>query len=180
MMRTFAALPIPQAITEDLIRPVTQLSGSQPRWVDATTAHLTLAFLGSISNDDVPTVVRALAEVRQEPFDMQLAKANAFPSRKSPRVVVVEPSDSQELLQLFDAVQSALADWLPPDRRKYRPHVTLGRCKRRLEIDTASIVETIDLLLPCTVAVTEFVLYKSRTESDRAYYDIIKSFGLRY
>lgn len=178
MIRTFAALPIPSEVARDLIRPAVEVSGRHPRWIDGNTAHLTLAFLGSLSHDDVTNVASALAEIRQAPFDMQLAKADAFPSRKSPKVVVVEPSDSDELRQLYDAVRSSLAEWLPRHRRTYRPHVTLARCKRRSNSHTTKIVQTIDGLLPRSVAVTEFVLYRSRTEPDRAYYDVIQSFEL--
>ncbi len=178
MIRTFAALPIPRDIADDLILPASQLSGDQPRWIDAAAAHLTIAFLGSLSNDDITEVVRTLAEVRQGPFDMQLVRADAFPSRNSPRVIVVEPSHTHELRRLYHEVRSSLAGFLPSGRRTYRPHVTLARCNRRSSIDTSNIVQSINLLLPRTVVVNEFVLYKSRTEPDRAYYDIITTFDL--
>ncbi|MBT8398864.1 MAG: RNA 2',3'-cyclic phosphodiesterase [Rhodothermia bacterium] len=178
MIRAFAALPIPPDIAIDLIGPASQLPGDQPRWVDPATAHLTLVFLGSLTDDDVAEVGRSLTEVRQGPFDMQLATADAFPSRKSPRVVVVEPTPASELRRLYEAVCSSLAGWLPPDRRAYRPHVTLARTKGRRDIHTSNIIRTIETLLPRTIPVSEFVLYRSRTEPDRAYYDIIKTFRL--
>ncbi len=178
MQRTFAALSVPREIADTLIGQASRLGGDQPRWVDPATAHLTLAFLGSLPNDEVEKVVHALGQIRQDTFEMQLTKASTFPSRRSPRVVVVEATEAPELRRLYESVGSCLSDWLPAERRDYRPHVTLARVNRGRDIDTSNLVRALEALLPQTIRMTEFVLYESTTRSDRAYYEIITSFAL--
>ena len=58
--RTFIAIEIPDKVKALIASHVERLKGLVPRgvkWVDPQTCHLTLAFLGNVPNDRLPTLL---------------------------------------------------------------------------------------------------------------------------
>lgn len=174
--RLFVALPLPEALSEALagVRPSPR-DGIRP--LDAADMHLTLHFLG---RRDVEPVSRALASVRHPAFALRLGRPGHFspPGRKAILWVGIEPSD--ELVGLHRAVAEALATLgFAPERRPYRPHVTLARMAATLP---GTLVDTIEAGLAGSASVegecSRFALYHSETLPEGARYRVLESFPL--
>ncbi len=127
-MRLFVAITLP----EDLRA---RLSGLQPgvpaaRWVDPDNLHLTLRFIGEADGIEAHDLDAALAQVRAARFEVTLAGVDRFGQGRKSRAlwVGVEPAPGLDRLRrrVEQAVQAA---GFAPERRKFKPHVTLARFK---------------------------------------------------
>jgi len=97
------------------------------RWVDPGNMHLTLRFIGEISEDVAADVDEALTRLRARQFALQLAGTGVFGGER-PRNLWAGVERNPELDALRDKVERALTRaGLPPEPRKFAPHVTLAR-----------------------------------------------------
>jgi 2'-5' RNA ligase len=103
------------------------------RWVDPGNFHLTLRFIGEIAESQAADVDNALERVRARRFELQLAGTGVFGTRDWPRSLWVGVERSPELVGLRDKIEQALIRaGLPPEQRKFAPHVTLARLHKPL------------------------------------------------
>ena len=86
-MRTFVAVFPPPEVREALFRAARDLpTGKDFRLVGQEKIHLTLKFLGDVTEDELGRVKRALEPVREghEPFEVSISGFGAFPSEGRP------------------------------------------------------------------------------------------------
>jgi 2'-5' RNA ligase len=185
-MRTFVAIELDEACRRRLVATVEVLRrvSSGVRWVKAPSMHLTLKFIGELRELDLPRAIAALgpAAASAEPFEMTVAGLSGFPPTGVPRVVHVDVAESTgTLVSLQRAVDAALEDelGLAREKRRYVPHVTLGRVKDRRAgprmDDLASALDRQDF---GTVPVDSMVLMKSDLRPDGAVYTPLHVFQL--
>ena len=134
--RTFIAIEMPAEAKELIAAHVERLKYLVPRgvkWVDPQTCHLTLAFLGNVPNDRLPTLPRLLDAVAADspPLRLKTGLLGAFPNPRRPRVLWLGLEGDTQLLALTQRrLQDALkADGFPRERRAFNPHITLGRAR---------------------------------------------------
>ena len=135
-MRTFIAIEIPEAIKEGMAAVQARLQGAgvDASWSRSEGIHLTLKFLGEVSEERVPEIMQALAlELGgTERFRLSPEGVRTFPNPASARVVWLGiAGDIVSLVALQASVERVLAGvGLERDERPYTPHLTLGRIKR--------------------------------------------------
>ena len=138
-IRSFIAIDLPPeakaalaALTQTLIAD--GLSGV--RWVKPEGIHLTLKFLGNIPSHTPPRLLTALQSSSQNhpPFSLGLGDFGVFPSPNNPRVLWVGVTGDMDALSRLQASVEEACHTLgfEPDRRPFRPHLTLGRVRRKL------------------------------------------------
>jgi 2'-5' RNA ligase len=132
-MRAFLALTIPADIVAYLKEVTGRLEKRTEgvRWVRDEGIHITVKFLGEIEESMAEVMRSALTPVGAafEPFRARLGGLDAFPTRRSARVIVVRLKEGIEPSQaIFEEVEERLAA-LDVEREKRRlvPHITLGR-----------------------------------------------------
>ena len=100
------------------------------KWVDPGNFHLTLRFIGEVGEDLAADIDAALARVRAPPFVLRLAGTGCF-GNGAPRSLWVGIERNPHLAALRDKIEHALVrTGLPPEPRRFSPHVTLARLKR--------------------------------------------------
>ncbi len=102
------------------------------RWVSAENLHLTVWFLGEVSDGRAGAVLDVLRPPLQEPaFMLHLAGLGAFPPSGPPRVFWMGLSQgTDELARLHDAIGARLLPWgFRAELRAYSAHLTLARVK---------------------------------------------------
>jgi 2'-5' RNA ligase len=134
--RLFAALELPQPVRDALgaFGRVAAEDDFALRPVRDDALHVTLAFLGHRPLDDIDPAREALraAAPGEDPFDLALG-APLWLAPRRPHVLTVEVVDrTGALFALQERVVEALADALgyEPERRRFRPHVTVARVRR--------------------------------------------------
>jgi 2'-5' RNA ligase len=137
VIRSFIAIDLP----ESLYAPLEQVSENLQeklkdmpiRWVPVPNIHLTLKFLGDVSEKNIPVIQEILqAEAAShKQFEISLGGFGVFPSFTRPRVIWVGIEAPEELHQLYRRIDVETARLgYAPDKRKFNPHVTLGRVSR--------------------------------------------------
>jgi 2'-5' RNA ligase len=104
---------------------------ARARWTPPEQLHLTLRFIGDVSEADLRRVREALAAVRVAPFPLGVEGVGRFPPRGQPGVVwagagTVHPF----LLRLRQQVDDRLlASGVPFELTPFVPHFTIGRVR---------------------------------------------------
>jgi 2'-5' RNA ligase len=141
-LRTFIGIDIGKTIRDKAVALQDKLAqtGSAVKWVEPQNIHVTLLFLGEVADREVPNVCRVVAEQTQkhEPFRLSIEGVGCFPNPRRPRIVWIGVGEgTQELCALHDDLEPALLDLgcYRREKRKYTPHITLGRVKSDLPAD---------------------------------------------
>ncbi|MDD3653404.1 MAG: RNA 2',3'-cyclic phosphodiesterase [Desulfotomaculaceae bacterium] len=134
-MRLFVAINFPDYIKSKLkffIKELRQLP-SDAKWVDVPNLHLTIWFLGNVSETEVNTISTILngSVTGIGPFKLNLDGVGVFQSVERPRVFWMGVSGGTgQLVRLHRQVQEALRQLgFEPERRRYSPHLTLARIR---------------------------------------------------
>ena len=125
MLRLFVGIGFPPELKLQLSLLSSGIPGA--RWVDPGNFHLTLRFIGETDEVVAADIDDALRRLRARRFTLQLAGTGVFGTDK-PRSLWVGVERSTELVALRDKIEQALVRvGLPPETRKFAPHVTLAR-----------------------------------------------------
>jgi 2'-5' RNA ligase len=137
VVRAFLALDLPEAAREACASLVRELrarpDGDGVRWVRPGNYHVTLRFLGNVEAERVGELAARVRAATGDvaPFRAALGALHAFPPRR-PRVVAVGLEPEAPLRELAARVETGVVEaGLAPERRRFRPHVTLGRVRSR-------------------------------------------------
>ena len=106
-----------------------------PRWVQPQGIHLTLKFLGEISEDMVDLVHKSVPKnlLSPDPFQLSIAGLGCFPSYKAPQVVwsgIEGDLESLNQLQVDLDQQLHRSCSFPMEKRPFKPHLTLARVRK--------------------------------------------------
>lgn len=127
-MRLFIALPLPVDVRARLAALQGGLAGAS--WIDGDAMHITLRFLGDVSEPDARDVGSALAEIYDPTFDLNISGIGYFERRGLVHTVWARVEKSDALLHLHSKIESAVVRCgFDPEQRKFAPHVTLARMK---------------------------------------------------
>ena len=140
-MRAFIAIEISDAIKDVLGRVITHLkySGADVKWVDPGIIHLTLKFLGEITDDKRDDIKSSLDTLAKDvkPFEMTIKDLGAFPAIERPRVIWVGlDKGSLEATDLALRIEASLSEaGFPGSDRPFSAHLTIGRVRSPLNLD---------------------------------------------
>ena len=76
MIRLFTALEVPASAAERLCTLQSGLRGA--RWISPENFHITLRFIGDVSEDTAFEIDEALMQIEAAPFDLQLDGLGSF------------------------------------------------------------------------------------------------------
>jgi len=127
-MRLFVAIALP----EDLRAHLAGMQQGVPaaRWVDPDNLHITLRFIGEVDGGQAQDIDSALAQVRAARFDVTLAGVGRFGQGRKSRALWVGVEPVPDLNRLRRRVERTVqAAGFAPERRMFKPHVTLARLK---------------------------------------------------
>lgn len=134
-MRTFIAIDLPEPVRDSLLALSERLRTSRVRasWLKPEAMHLTLRFLGEVSEEDAARFGVDVAErVRGfAPIPLSVSGVGAFPNSRAPSVVWAGVSPDEGPLADVQRIteEAAQAIGLKPERRAFHPHLTLARIR---------------------------------------------------
>ena len=176
MPRLFTALEVPSPIAFSL----SLLRGGLPgaRWVDPENYHITLRFIGDIDTRTADEVVRALARVDRPRFDLSLDGLDAMGGRK-PHAIVACVKGSPALKELQAEHERIIQRiGLEPERRRFRPHVTLARIRSSSEADAAAYLALRGDFRTAPFPIGRFVLLSSKASTGGGPYLVEEAYPL--
>jgi len=177
MIRLFAAIAIPPEIGEGLVRRQQGLPGA--RWRPTEAFHITLRFAGEISEAVADDLDAELNVVAGEALTLALEGVGSFQDGDDIHAVWAGVADNPALHQLARRCETAARKaGLSPDRRVWRPHVTLAYLRRADPARVAAWVQGHNLLQSPPFRVTSFGLYSSRLGHEGATYRLEREYPL--
>jgi RNA 2',3'-cyclic 3'-phosphodiesterase len=176
MPRLFTGLEIPSDLAMDLSMLRGGLSGA--RWIDAENYHLTLRFIGDIDEATAREVHSTLGRIRQPPFTVTIEGLSSFGGTK-PRALIAKARPAPPLIEL-QAQQERLIRrvGVPPDGRKFIPHVTLARLRAASCAAVAEYLSARGEFFSRQFEATRFVLFSSRESTGGGPYIVEAAYPL--
>lgn len=188
-VRLFVACEVPDDVKggiSSVINQLTNESVNDVRFIRPDGVHITLKFLGEVPVKKLPAVKLAIQEavVGHQPFELELSNIGTFGGREGLRIMWVGVAgDVLRLEGLVRSVNAALkVVGFDPERRPFRPHLTLGRVRddvgtrRRAEIEVAVGKTKVP---PVAWRTSHVSLMRSRITTQGAFYDLLATFPLR-
>ncbi|MDP2211603.1 MAG: RNA 2',3'-cyclic phosphodiesterase [Candidatus Aquicultor sp.] len=133
MLRIFIGVELPGRLKSELFEVSKQLKATieGARWVARDNIHLTLKFLGSITEEqlaEIETALRSKAAAFKQ-FGVECGALGVFPNQKRARVLWVGADRGErELVDLSMLVEDALEPLgFARDDKPFKPHITLAR-----------------------------------------------------
>jgi 2'-5' RNA ligase len=184
MIRSFFAIDLPQSFVDEIKHLQTRLkdTGADVKWVRPESVHLTLKFLGNVTEETLELLSSAAlrAAADHPPLNLTLSELGFFPNRSAARVIWVGlAGDVAGLGRLRKSVESAATKFgFPPEKRPFRPHLTLGRV--RSTRGWADLLAEMSEIKPMDLQFTarEVTLFKSDLRPSGAVYTILKTLPL--
>lgn len=176
MPRLFTALEIPRNAAMSL----SLLRGGLPgaRWIDVENYHITLRFIGDIDNRTADEVVDRLDRIDRPEFQVNLTGMGSFGSKK-PHSIWAGVSASPEMSALQGEIERICQRiGLPPDPRKFMPHVTMARLRSSRLDDTVHYLSGRGNFRTSPFTVGRFVLMSSKESVGGGPYIVEEAFPL--
>ena len=137
-IRIFLALELSQTVRNKLFAHSELISGhdklQQIRWLQKENYHLTLAFLGKVDYVLISSLYLKLEQIlsSKQAVPVKFLEITPFPFSGTPKIVAAMLEHSDELMQLqHNTAKCVRAFGISLERRRFTPHVTLGRLKFR-------------------------------------------------
>jgi len=186
--RCFYAVQFGSEVTAYIASAIERLKRHRAdvRWVPLRNIHLTLRFLGEITGEQLGMAKSVgSGSLPLRTISLRASGFGAFPLLRAPRVIWAgvegeSPEDRERLLH----IQGRTEEWarglgLPPENRRYAPHITLGRVARPSEglkeLTDAIIRE--ECISPCT-RIGAIVLMRSTLSRTGPEYEVLRRWEL--
>jgi len=140
MIRSFIAVEIPATVRRSITRLIRDTIGfGYPvRWTKEDNLHLTLKFLGDITETQVGEISSALSILADATprFPFSLKGLGGFPSSRAARIVWVGAETGREnVTTLQRSLETELSPLgFKPESREFSPHLTIGRIRSPLDV----------------------------------------------
>jgi RNA 2',3'-cyclic 3'-phosphodiesterase len=159
--------------------------GADVGWVRDANLHLTLRFLGEITDVQLERALTVPDAASVGAFALAAEGLGAFPGLRNAKVIWAGVSSpTLEERSRLEELQSRTERWareigLPPENRRYRAHVTLGRVRRPGENlrELIDDVTTRDCSSPPS-RITSVVLLRSTLGSGGSVYEELGAWKL--
>jgi RNA 2',3'-cyclic 3'-phosphodiesterase len=185
-VRSFIAIPLNAEIIARIEKTQKDLKAlsADVKWVNPTSIHLTLKFLGNVEEGDIEKIAQGIQDGIKgfKPWSAAVKNVGAFPSLRNPRVVWIGIEDQGgQMVRLQNQIEKEMSKLsFEEEKRAFSPHLTLGRVRSPRGKD-----ELVKYLLDerervfGEIKVDRVILFKSELKPTGAVYSVLKEFTFR-
>ncbi|MBI3602252.1 MAG: RNA 2',3'-cyclic phosphodiesterase [Candidatus Omnitrophica bacterium] len=181
-MRAFIAVELSHE-WQTLISQIQQKIKTQTpiRWVKPSQAHLTLKFLGHITDQQASLIEDRLKGIGSKTpcLMLETESIGAFPSIKTPQIIWLGLKENPALIKLAGEIETALQSLgFTAENRDFKSHITLGRLKNN---DRALISSLSELKVEILCQKVEHIsLFKSTLTPQGPVHEILKRISFAF
>jgi len=180
--RVFIGIPIGCKIKSilSIVKSSINYNPSHIKWIPAENIHLTLLFLGNISNKDLPHLILSVEKkISSNNFQLTIKGTGVFPSSKSPKVLWLDLGIGvDELTSLQQQIKESVEIFNENYQEiTFTPHITIAKIRRLgRKIDVLPFLNTV--YSPIELEVNSIYLYESQLSPEGAQYTVLNAFPL--
>jgi len=194
-MRTFIAIDLNEENKAALTKLQDELKQTKAdvKWVEPENTHLTLKFLGEISEKQADQIKQVLDKISSDckPFELSLSDIGAFPELDYPRVIWVGiEKGKKEVEEAAKKIEEELGKLgFANEERPFAAHLTIGRVRSRKNIQALKEVCQLASLpvnkskpanRPTDELVNSITLYQSKLTPSGPIYTPLHRAALQY
>ncbi len=183
--RLFIAIEMPRRVSQviPMVKSVISAAPQDIRWVLAKNLHLTLSFLGNVSEDRIPELIQTVKSgIRQDSFNVKISGTGSFPDSRHPKVLWLGIDQGKfELAQLQGSLDPKMMPFkASPKKDHFKPHITIARIKSRISADALRLNDFLSVEYePIRFTVNQVELVQSELLQTGAKYTVLEHFMLR-
>jgi RNA 2',3'-cyclic 3'-phosphodiesterase len=160
MPRLFTGLELPEAVAAQVALARGGVHGA--RWLDPADYHITLRFVGDVDLAVAHDIAETLDQIRRPPVVVRFEGLGWFGGDK-PRAIVARVRPEPALVELQAEQERRFRRiGLPPETRRYSPHITLARLRGVGTHAVADYLASRGALAVEPFTAERFVLFSSR------------------
>jgi RNA 2',3'-cyclic 3'-phosphodiesterase len=180
-MRTFISIELPERIRKEIFKEFEKIKNSglvSGNFVKKENLHLTLKFLGNISEDEINKIKDKLSEISFSKFELFTDGVGFFPSEKYIKILWTKLVSNQ-LKFIKDIIEEKLFEiGVNKEVREFSSHVTVARIKN-IKDKTKFLEKVKELQIKkMGFKVDKISLIKSELTRSGPIYKILKEFDL--
>lgn len=179
--RSFIAIALNENLHKELesLQAKLKTADADVKWVKPENIHLTLKFLGNITDEQIEKVKNSLKKIATnfQSYQIHLKEIGAFPKISYPRVIWVGMDEGAKTTnKIYQSIEEELTKkGFEKEKRPLSPHLTLGRV--RSGKNRQNLIRVIekekDFSSPSKLLVEEIVLFKSTLTPKGSIYEPI-------
>ncbi len=178
-MRIFVAIPLPENVRERLGGLCSGLPHA--RWISPENMHVTLRFIGEVDNGAAEDIDAALGAIQMPSFDISVSHVGFFERGRKVHTIWAGIEGSDAIVRLRDKVESAaVRTGCEPEKRKFKPHVTLARLRGVPARRVSEYLHVQDGFFAGPFAVERFMLFRSHLGHGGAHYQTLADYPLEF
>jgi RNA 2',3'-cyclic 3'-phosphodiesterase len=163
MPRLFTGLELPESVVGQMALARGGVVGA--RWLEPEDYHITLRFVGDVDQRIAEDIAETLGEIRRPPAAVRFEGLASFGGDK-PRAIVAKIRAEAALIDLQAEHERRLRRiGIPPETRKFIPHVTLARLRGVHSREVADYLASRGTLSVEPFTAERFVLFSARDGS---------------
>ena len=179
-IRVFIALELSEEIKGELARLQDELKHTEAdvKWVKPENIHLTLKFLGHITEEKVAHAKEVLTKIASssKPFIINLFKLGCFPRLESPQVIWVGIeegcAETEEIAKRLESELEGIG--FEKEKRSFSAHLTLGRVRSgKNKTKLVEKIKTLQIKPSTTASIRELTLFKSALTPKGSIYTVL-------
>ncbi|MDP2641307.1 MAG: RNA 2',3'-cyclic phosphodiesterase [Candidatus Yanofskybacteria bacterium] len=176
--RIFIAITVPEKLKQELLSYQEKWPELPARWAKSANLHITLAFLGNRSDQEVEQLRETLASLvaLYPSFSLEIDQILYGPSASNPRMVWARIAENANLIALQKEISKRL---LPSEPDTFFAHVTLARLNTWKMRELEELPE-LDMAISLSVPVRSVEIMESRLNPRGATYTVMESIPLKH
>ena len=132
-MRIFLSIPVPNVVKniKQMLRSTCENERVEIRWVKHNNLHLTVQFLGSVSEEKVTKIRKGVENIvsSENPFTLTVSETGCFPNTSKPSVLYLGVGGNIEALKaLVLKINDKMSQiGFKKDSELFIPHITVAK-----------------------------------------------------
>lgn len=174
--RLFIGIDLPESQKQHLATLITNLPNT--RWSPPENYHITLQFLGNVTDNERLAVDMALRALKAESFTLELSGVHTFAYKVS-SILWVGVEKHPALIALQEKIERSTQSLIRfREEKDYNPHITLAKTSMDSIAEVESFAQMHRQDHFGSLSVKSFHLYKSVSDKQGVHYQILETYHL--
>lgn len=176
--RLFVGIPLSSPLTKRLVREQELFHTWPVIPTRKENLHVTVLFLGFVAEENLDEILPAIEAATQgiHPFELHFDRIGYFPDVLHPTAIFLYGQEDANLLAVRQNLDRELG-YLVPEKKSFRPHVTLGKI-RRGKFEALETKPECEKAVNFVEPISSVVLFESTTEDGKRIYLPLAEFPL--